>query len=112
VRDHEPRLALVPGPTGNEAYEAVARAAAEMLPSGGLLALELGWRSEEAVRGLVAREGFGDLVSRPDLQGIPRVLTARQRRPPLGRGETPSRARRFESAAKPDSARGRPNPKE
>lgn len=76
VRDHEPRLALVPGPTGNEAYEAVARAASEMLRPGGLLALELGWRSEEAVRGIVARDGFREIFVRPDVQGIPRVLTA------------------------------------
>jgi release factor glutamine methyltransferase len=78
VRDHEPRIALVPGPTGNEAYEAVARAAAVMLRPGGLLALELGWKSEEAVRGIVTREGFRDVVTRSDLQDIPRVLTARR----------------------------------
>ena len=77
VRDHEPRTALVPGPTGNEAYEAVARAARAMLRSGGLLALELGWRSEEPVREIVGAEGFREIVTRPDLQGIPRVLTAR-----------------------------------
>ena len=76
VRDYEPRLALVPGPTGNEAYEVVAHAAASMLRPGGLLALELGWRSEEAVRGIVANAGFHGILVRPDMQGIPRVLTA------------------------------------
>jgi release factor glutamine methyltransferase len=79
VRDHEPKLALVPGPSGNEAYAAVARAAEAMLRPGGLLALELGWRSEAAVRAIVAEAGFGDIEVRPDLQGIPRVLTARRR---------------------------------
>ena len=78
VRDHEPRIALVPGPTGNEAYAAVARAAASMLVPRGLLALELGWRSEEAVRAIVAGEGFREIAVRPDSQGIPRVLTARR----------------------------------
>jgi release factor glutamine methyltransferase len=78
VRDYEPRIALVPGPTGNEAYEAVVRAAAAMLRSGGLLALELGWKSEEAVRAIVARAGFCEITVSPDLQGIPRVLTARR----------------------------------
>jgi release factor glutamine methyltransferase len=76
VRDYEPRLALVPGPTGYEAYEVVARVAVEMLRPGGLLALELGWKSEDAVRGIVARAGFRTMVVSPDLQGIPRVLTA------------------------------------
>jgi len=78
VRDHEPRIALVPGPTGNEAYAAVARAAAVMLRPGGLLALELGWKSEEAVLGIVTGAGFREIAVRPDLQGIPRVLTARR----------------------------------
>jgi release factor glutamine methyltransferase len=78
VRDHEPKGALVPGPTGNEAYEAVARAAREMLRPGGLLALELGWKSEEAVRAIVAGAGFREIAVRPDLQAIPRVLSARR----------------------------------
>jgi methylase of polypeptide subunit release factors len=47
-----------------------------MLRPGGLLALELGWRSEEAVRGIVANAGFHGILVRPDVQGIPRVLTA------------------------------------
>ena len=78
VRDHEPRIALVPGPTGNEAYEAVARAAGEMLRPGGLLALELGWKSEDAVRGIVVGSGFREIAVLPDMQGIPRVLIARR----------------------------------
>jgi release factor glutamine methyltransferase len=78
VRDHEPRIALVPGPTGNEAYEAVVRAAGEMLRSGGLLALELGWKSEEAVRAFVSASRYREIRVLPDVQGIPRVLTARR----------------------------------
>ena len=78
VRAHEPKLALVPGPTGHEAYAAVAAAAARMLLPGGLVALELGWTSEPAVREIVARHGFRAVRTRPDLQGIPRILTARR----------------------------------
>ena len=78
VRDHEPRIALVPGPTGNEAYEAVVRAAGEMLQPAGLLALELGWKSEAAVREIVLRSGFREIAVSTDVQGIPRVLTARR----------------------------------
>jgi release factor glutamine methyltransferase len=78
VRDYEPRLALVPGPTGNEAYEAVVRAAGQLLRPGGLLALELGWKSEEAVRAFVSALRYREIATRPDLQGIARVLTARK----------------------------------
>jgi methylase of polypeptide subunit release factors len=49
-----------------------------MLRPDGLLALELGWKSEEAVRAIVAAEGFQQIATTPDLQGIPRVLTARR----------------------------------
>lgn len=78
VRDHEPRIALVPGPTGDEGYEAVARAAERMLRPTGLLALELGWKSEEAVRAILLRNGFHAIAVSADIQGIPRVLTARR----------------------------------
>ncbi len=78
VRDHEPKGALVPGPTGNEAYEVIVRAAAAMLRPGGLLVMELGWKSEEAVRIMAVSSGFDDVSVRPDLQRIPRVLTARR----------------------------------
>jgi len=49
-----------------------------MLRPGGLLALELGWTSEAAVRELVEAAGFTQTRVRPDLRGIPRVLTARR----------------------------------
>lgn len=78
IRDHEPKLALTPGPTGNEAYAAVVRTAHAVLVRGGLLALELGWTSERAVRAIVAAAGFEEMGVRPDTQGIPRILTARR----------------------------------
>jgi release factor glutamine methyltransferase len=78
VRDNEPRIALVPGPTGYEAYEAVVRASGRLLRPAGLLALELGWKSEGAVRALAVRHGFSAIAVAADMQGIPRVLTARR----------------------------------
>ncbi len=78
VRDHEPKAALVPGPTGHEAYEVIVHAAAVMLRPGGLLAFELGWKSEGAVRTMLVSSGFNELTVRPDVQGISRVLTARR----------------------------------
>lgn len=78
VRDHEPKTALVPGPTGLEAYEAIVPLARAALAPGGLLALELGWSSESAVRALAEHAGFLPPRVLPDLAGIPRVLLARR----------------------------------
>jgi len=78
VRDHEPKVALTPGPTGNEAYEAIVRTAREILAPGAVLALELGWTSESAVRAIVGSGGFHGAAVRPDAQGIPRILTSRR----------------------------------
>ena len=78
VRDHEPKGALVPGPTGLEAYEAIAPLAEATLAPAGLLALELGWTSEADARRIVGRAGFSDVRVLPDLAGIPRVLLARR----------------------------------
>jgi release factor glutamine methyltransferase len=78
VRDHEPRVALVPGPTGVELYRALAPAAAAMLRPGGALVLELGHDSESGVRAACADAGFEVVEVRPDLQGIARVLVARR----------------------------------
>jgi release factor glutamine methyltransferase len=78
VRDHEPRIALVPGPTGLEIYHALGPAAAALLRPGGALVLELGHDSEAGARAACAAAGFEVVAVRPDLQGIPRVLVARQ----------------------------------
>ncbi len=77
VREHDPRDALVPGPTGLEAYRALAPAARRLLRPGGLLVLELGFGQEPDVRLLVERAGFDSLAVHPDLRGVPRVLTGR-----------------------------------
>lgn len=76
VRDHEPRIALVPGATGLEAYGSVARAAARLLRPGGALVVELGFKREAGARAAVEGTGFRDLRVLPDLRGIPRVLVA------------------------------------
>lgn len=77
VRDHDPREALVAGPTGLEAYEVLARRAPELLRPGGWLVLELGAGQSGAVRALLRAAGLdvGEAVS--DLRGIARVLPAR-----------------------------------
>jgi release factor glutamine methyltransferase len=77
VRDHEPREALVGGPTGVEAYASLVPAAAELLRPGGHLVLELGLGQSEAVRAVAERAGMRLVEIRDDFQGIPRVLVAR-----------------------------------
>lgn len=78
VRDHEPRVALVPGRTGLEAYRAMAPAVFALLRVGGVTVVELGHDSEVGAREAFAGAGFVDLAVQDDLAGIPRVLTARK----------------------------------
>jgi release factor glutamine methyltransferase len=78
VRDHDPRAALVAGPTGFEAYRALAPVSFELLLPGGQLAIELGAGQAGEVRDVVARAGFELIDVRPDLRGIDRVLVARK----------------------------------
>jgi release factor glutamine methyltransferase len=77
VRDHEPREALVAGPTGLEAYEALARSARHVLRPGGAIVLEVGFDQSERVRALLAERGFERIDVRSDLAGIPRFVVAR-----------------------------------
>jgi release factor glutamine methyltransferase len=84
VRDHDPRAALVAGPTGLEAYAALAPPSFALLRPGGRLVLELGDAQADGVRAIVTGAGFEAVDVRPDLRGIDRVLVAV--RPP-SRGE-------------------------
>lgn len=80
VRDHEPELAWSPGPEGTEVYARVIPAAAELLPSGRPLVLELGHGQERSVPALLEVDGrWREVRVDPDFQGIPRVLSARRR---------------------------------
>lgn len=76
VRDHEPKIALSPGPTGDEAYAALAAAAATLLRPGGRLVAELGHTNADGA-GRAARDaGLTTVTIRPDPRGIPRILIA------------------------------------
>jgi len=83
VRDHDPREAFVAGPTGLEAYQALAAPAYELLRPGGALVLELGAGQSRAVAEIATGAGFAIREVRRDFQGIDRVLVAR--RPGPGR---------------------------
>jgi release factor glutamine methyltransferase len=79
VRDHEPKSALVPGPTGLEAYHALAPEAHRVLHPGGYLVLELGHQSAPGAREAVVAAGFTKIRIDPDLRQIPRTLVAQKR---------------------------------
>lgn len=79
VLDFEPSLALFGGPTGLEIYSRLIPQAHACLPPGGHLVLEIGYSIEAPVRALLHRSQWGELRTVPDLQGIPRVVTARRR---------------------------------
>jgi release factor glutamine methyltransferase len=78
VRLHEPKGALVSGPTGVEVIERLAAAAAERLAPGGWLVCEIG--PAEASEAALARQA--GLVSAPtirDLAGLPRIVQAQRK---------------------------------
>jgi release factor glutamine methyltransferase len=78
VRDYEPEMALLGGPSGFEIYERIVRDSERVLRPGGVLILELGFASRDRVLEMF-HESWSDLQVRPDLAGIPRVLAARFR---------------------------------
>ena len=78
VRDHDPRVALVSGPTGLEAYEALIPASRELLSPAGHLILEFGFEQADSVRERVEAGGFRIVEILPDMQQFPRILVARR----------------------------------
>ncbi|HEV8198899.1 MAG TPA: peptide chain release factor N(5)-glutamine methyltransferase [Candidatus Polarisedimenticolia bacterium] len=78
VRDHEPRVALTPGPDALAVHRRILALAADVLEPGGWLLVEIGAGQEEAIGALHATQDRLRLESiRPDLAGIPRVVVAR-----------------------------------
>ena len=77
VRDWEPPIALYAGDGGMAVTAALARAAADVLEPGGLLAIEIDCRRGAACAELLRAQGcYHDVRVRPDLTGRDRVLTA------------------------------------
>ncbi|MGA2000367.1 MAG: peptide chain release factor N(5)-glutamine methyltransferase [Terriglobales bacterium] len=75
VRKFEPRCAVFAGPDGMDVIRRLAPQARAALKPGGFLAMEIGYSQEAAVRA-VLRE-WQDVRAVPDLQGIPRVIVAK-----------------------------------
>jgi release factor glutamine methyltransferase len=78
VRNFEPPAAVFAGTSGLEIYSRLIPQAAQALPSGGYLVLELGYDVVEGVRGLLSPTHWDSLQWLPDLAGITRVVTARR----------------------------------
>lgn len=79
VLEHEPHVALFGGERGNEIYGQLIGQAAQVLRPGGWIVLELGWKSEPAVRECLDSERWDSVEAIPDLAGYPRVMRARLR---------------------------------
>lgn len=77
VRDHEPRSALVGGPTGLEALAEIIAGAPDWLSPGGSLVLELAPHQASQAVASARAAGFAEVEVRPDLSGRDRVLLAR-----------------------------------
>ncbi len=78
VREHEPALALFAGDDGLGVYRRLIPAAYARLTQGGSLLLEIGQGQFDAVSGLLAEVGFGQIEFIRDLQGIRRVALGRR----------------------------------
>jgi release factor glutamine methyltransferase len=80
VRDHEPRGALVSGPTGVEVVERLAAAAAAALVPGGWLVVEIGPAVAAAAEAAIAAcPALEPAPTLKDLAGLPRIVQARRR---------------------------------
>ena len=74
VRDHEPHSALFGGEEGYEFYAGLIAQAAQHLKPVGILVIELGHNSLEAVQPLLDSSAWTNVGVTNDLAGIPRVL--------------------------------------
>ena len=79
VRDFEPEMALISGPTGTEIAERIIHAAATYLRPGGSLIMEMGLGQAEALRKFIVYTGqYIAIEVLKDLAGIERVIAARK----------------------------------
>lgn len=79
VRDHEPKGALVAGPTGVEVVERLVAAAESRLAPGGWLLVEIGPSTAAAAEALIRRHaGLVPAPTLADIAGLPRIVQARK----------------------------------
>lgn len=78
VREHEPAVALWGGHDGLEIYRRLIPAAHAALVAGGFIAMEMGFSQASDVESILTAAGFENIEFTDDLQGIPRVVSARR----------------------------------
>lgn len=78
VREHEPHIALFGGHDGLDVYRRLIPAAHSALVAGGFLAFEFGFSQMPDIESLLKQSGFENIEFTHDLQGIPRVASARR----------------------------------
>lgn len=78
IRDHEPRMALVAGPRGDEMLLRIAREAIAHLAPGGTLLVEVGAGQAADFVGELVRQGWQTVRVHRDLGGVERVVEARR----------------------------------
>jgi release factor glutamine methyltransferase len=79
VRDHEPRVALTPGPDGLKIIRRLFTDSTRFLKPRGHLLIEIGYDQHEAVHQLIDPHAWQLLEIHKDLQGIPRTLAVRKK---------------------------------
>jgi len=79
VRDHEPLIALSPGPDGLSIIRCLINESPKFLKQNGHLIMEIGFDQGEAVQKLIDASVWELLEVRPDLQCIPRIVLLRKR---------------------------------
>ena len=79
VRDHEPLIALSPGPDGLSIIRRLIDESPKFLRQNGHLIMEIGFDQGEAVQKLIDANIWELLEVRPDLQCIPRIVLLRKR---------------------------------
>ena len=79
VRDHEPLVALSPGPDGLSIIRRLINEAPKFLKPSGHLLMEIGFDQGEAVQQLIDANVWDLREIRPDLQCIPRIVVLRKR---------------------------------
>jgi release factor glutamine methyltransferase len=81
VREFEPQVAVFAGERGLDVIGPLIAQAHQALKPGGWLAMEIGYSMRDAVVNLLDPTMWEDVRVVPDLQGIPRVIAARKRKP-------------------------------
>jgi len=74
VRDHEPLIALSPGPDGLGVIRRLLQETPAFLKDHGHLIMEIGFDQGEAIKSLINTDKWLLVDIRPDLQGIPRIV--------------------------------------